>query len=148
MIIKQIHQKKLNVIAQRTVDVNDSFLRIMYLTECKWSADKPWVIFTDTNSKISPSACIAQSISSNIADSILWLLANDKEIQTLSLFKTPNRPGFNGKQAFSKQNDLVYTTLQSIISACYSEKKYYERYVKKQQDIFFSWDFDYPNSCY
>jgi len=128
--------KEIDVIAQRTFDVNDSFLRIMYLTECKWSADKPWVIFTDTNSKISPSACITQSISSNIVDSILWLLANDKEIQKLSMFETPDRPGFNGKQVFSKQNDLVYSTLQSTISACYSEKKFYEKYVKKQQDIY------------
>lgn len=128
--------KEIDVIAQRTVKINDSFLRIMYLTECKWSADKPWVIFTDSNSRISPSACIAQTISSNIADSILWLLAGDRDIQKLNIFKTPDRPGFNGKQAFSKQYDLVYSTLQSIISACYSEKKFYESYVKKPQDVF------------
>jgi hypothetical protein len=133
---KTDNPREIDVVAQRTIDINGSFLRIIYLTECKWTGNKPWIIFTDKDSHISPSACIAQTISSNIADSILWLLAGDVEIQQLSIFKTPNRPGFNGRQAFSSQNDLVYSTLQSVISACYSEKKYSENYIKKSQDIF------------
>lgn len=64
----------------------------------------------------------------------MWCLAGDKEIQNLSIFDTPRRPGFNGRQAFSSQNDLVYSTLQSIMSVCYSKKQDYEEGHKKPED--------------
>ncbi|MCJ7552365.1 MAG: hypothetical protein MUO34_00650 [Ignavibacteriaceae bacterium] len=133
---KTNNPREIDVIAQHTTRVENSFLRISYLVECKWTGNKPWVIFTDEKSRIAPSACIAQCITSNVAVSILWLLANDKDVQKLSIFQTPQRPGFNGRQAFGSQNDLVFSTLQSIISASYSEKKFYESFVKSTEDVF------------
>lgn len=118
--------REIDVVADTTIKVAESFLRISYVIECKWSGDKPWVIFTDKNSRISPGACIVQSISTKTAEAILWHLSDNKELRNLSIFHTPERPGFNGRQAFGSQNDLVYSTLQSIMSACYSEKKDYE----------------------
>lgn len=134
---KTNNPREIDVIAQHTTNVGDSFLRISYLVECKWTGNKPWVIFTDEFSHIAPSACIAQSITSNIADSIFWLLASDKEVQKLSIFKTPQRPGFNGRQAFSSQNDVVYSTLQSVISASYSRKQYYQKNSKISDESLF-----------
>lgn len=127
--------RELDVVAKFNSNTPNSFLRIEYIVECKWTGDKPWIIFTDENSQISSSACVAQAITANIANSILWLLAKDKEIQSLSIFKTPQRPGFNGRQAFGSQNDIVYSTLQSVVSASYSEKKFYESYIEKPEDL-------------
>ncbi len=126
--------REIDVVAEITQDLDESFLRISYLIECKWTENKPWVVFTDRNSRISPSACIAQSIATKSADAILWVLAGDKQLHDLSIFHTPDRPGFNGRQAFGSQNDLVYSTLQSIMSACYSMKNDYETYHKKPED--------------
>lgn len=118
--------RELDVVAERTYNVGGGFLRIQYIIECKWTGNKPWVIFSDRNSRITPGACIAQSIGSHAGEATLWMLADDEEIQDLSIFHTPFRPGFNGRQAFSNQSDLVYSTLQSVMSACYSEKKFYD----------------------
>jgi hypothetical protein len=126
--------REIDVLAQVTSHVEKSFLRICYVVECKWTENKPWVIFTDQNSHIAPAACIAQSIATTTADAILWILASDKDVQELSIFRTPDRPGFNGRQAFGSQNDIVYSTLQSIMSSCYSKKRDYESYHKKPED--------------
>lgn len=131
---KTKNPREIDILAQRTAHIDDSFLRIVYLVECKWTGNKPWVIFTDRNSQIAPAACIAQSITADIATSILWLLTHDQDIQNLSIFHTPDRPGFNGRQAFGSQNDLVYSTLQSVMSSCYSKKKYYESYPKTTEN--------------
>jgi hypothetical protein len=126
--------REIDILAQVSSDVDDSFLRICYVVECKWTENKPWVIFTDQNSQIAPAACIAQSIATKSAESILWILAADKDVQKLSIFRTPNRPGFNGRQAFGSQNDLVFNTLQSIMSSCYSKKREYESNQKNLED--------------
>ena len=36
--------REVDVLAQETFDLEDSFMRISYPVECKWSRDKPWVI--------------------------------------------------------------------------------------------------------
>jgi hypothetical protein len=120
--------REIDVLAELTSTIGGSFLRVSFVTECKWTADKPWIIFTDPNSRIAAPACIAQTIGTKTAEALMWCLAADPEIQALSIFHTPGRPGFNGRQAFGSQNDLVYSTLQSVMSACFSEKKYYEKY--------------------
>ena len=119
--------REIDVDASITYDVDGAFLRMSYIVESKWSDDKPWVIFTDSSSRISPGACIAQSISTKSVDACLFYLASRPDIQCLSIFDVPVRPGFNGRQAFSNQNDLVYSTLKSVVSACYSEKLWYEK---------------------
>jgi hypothetical protein len=36
-------------------------------------------------------------------------------LHKLDLFSTPDRPGFSGRQAFSRGNDLFYSAMQSIV---------------------------------
>lgn len=126
--------REIDVVAKATKYIDKSFLRISHVVECKWTEGKPWVIFTDHSARIAPSACIAQSIATKLMASILWYLAGEKDIQSLNMFNTPSKPGFNGRQAFSSQMDLVYSSLQSVVSACYSKMKDYDQYHKKPQD--------------
>ncbi|MGP1993559.1 hypothetical protein D9V96_016885 [Zobellia laminariae] len=118
--------KELDVVADVTKMSDGTMLRISHLVECKWTEDKPWVIFTDRSARIAESASIAQSIATDTMSTILWCLAADKDIKDLNMFSVPDRPGFNGRQAFNKSSDLIYSTLQSIISASFSKTKYYE----------------------
>lgn len=126
--------KEVDVVAQATHNIEKSFLRVCHVVECKWTNDKPWVIFTDSSAQISEGACIAQSISTRMMSSILWYLAGESDIQSLNMFKIPSRPGFNGRQAFSSQSDLVYSSLQSVVSACSGMMNDYEKYHTKPND--------------
>lgn len=118
--------REIDVIAQMDRALDESFIRINYLVECKMTKSKPWVIFTDPSARISPGAAISQSIATKLIEALLFYLTQDRRIQELSLYRSPECPGFNGRQAFSDQHDVVYSTLQSIVAASHSEVKEYE----------------------
>lgn len=117
--------REIDVYASIDLSKDDLLLRVSFIIECKYIVDKPWVVFTSTAGHISPSACVAQTISSKLGDACLWYLAGDKLLKENSLFSAPHMPGFNGAQAFSKKNDQdrVYSTLQDVISKTFSEAK-------------------------
>ena len=37
-------------------------LRVCYVIECKWSGDKPWIVFTSETGSMAESACVTQTI--------------------------------------------------------------------------------------
>ena len=128
--------REIDVLAEMTsFSPEPSFLRICYAVECKWSGDKPWVVFTSRHHQIAESACIAQTIGSEVGEAILWSLAGDKTFQSLNTFNTPETPGFNGRQVFSKSNDVFYSAMQSVASAANSLAKEYNHGNKSLQEI-------------
>lgn len=94
---------------------NEGLQRVYHVVECKWSRDKPWVVFTG-NGDMAPSACIAQTISSLLGSAMLWIQAGLKDLHEMALFATPSRPGFSGRQAFSKGSDLFYDSMKAVTS--------------------------------
>lgn len=119
--------QEIRVLASNLAD-KFSYLRIEYVVECKWSKDKPWVVFSSYNHAMSPSDCIRQTIASLTGASILWTLAADTKVQNLEMFSVPPRPGYGGRQALSKGNDIFYSTMQSIISSASSLAKSYDKF--------------------
>jgi hypothetical protein len=127
--------REIDVLAEITsFSPEPSFLRICYVVECKWSGDKPWAVFTSRHHQIAESACIAQTIGSEVGEAILWSLAGDKAFHSLNTFSTPETPGFNGRQVFSKSNDVFYSAMQSVASAANSLAKEYNRSNRSLQD--------------
>lgn len=124
--------REIDVVAEVTASMESllsdkqSHLRIEYIVECKWSAEKPWVVFSSPNNRMAPSACITQSIASHTGHALLWTLVGDTELQKLDTFSVPERPGYGGRQAFSKSNDVFYSAMQSITSAASSLAKSYD----------------------
>src|SRR5690349_8577664 len=53
--------REIDVLAYKDYWVGSSLFRLSCILECKWSKDKPWVVFTGEDSIIASSACIAQS---------------------------------------------------------------------------------------
>jgi len=120
--------REIDVVAQRTLSDEELWVRCEFIVECKW-ASKPWVIFTDEHSRIGPAACVAQTMGSNIGSALLWLEAGSSDVQKLTMFATPDMPGFGGRQAFSKGDDQFYkamagvTTAASTLAADYDERR-------------------------
>lgn len=119
--------REIDVLAEKTIDIGPSFLRVCYVVECKWSGDKPWVIFSSERHYMAPSACITQMIGSEAGQAILWSLAGDKLLQSLDVFSTPKCTGFNGRQAFTKSNDVFYNAMQSVTSAANALASEYDK---------------------
>ncbi|KQQ73645.1 hypothetical protein ASF70_07485 [Rhizobium sp. Leaf321] len=116
-------KRELDVVASKTVWTpgHDFFLRVSHVVECKWSRDKPWVVFTSPSTRMAPTACAAQSIASIFCESIIWTIAGDPILHALDLFATPEEGGFGGRQALANgQQDHFYSALKSVVENTYS----------------------------
>jgi hypothetical protein len=120
-------KREIDVLASITERASSGFLRISYIVECKWSADKPWVVFASPTTRMAPSACIAQTISSELGEAIVWAIAGNKTLHSLQTFLTPEKGGFGGRQAFSKGNDAFYSAVQAAVGNSTSYVTEYDR---------------------
>ena len=112
------NHREIDVVAFLTLHFSDrKFVRVGSVIECKYTVDKPWVVFSSPNMHIHPSSRIAQTLGSDSGEAILWAIAGDKKLQSLSLFSTKQMYGFSGVQALSEGKDLFYSALQSVTSA-------------------------------
>lgn len=94
----------------------NSTLRISNIVECKWTKDKPWVVFTSPSTIMSIPATITQGFGSYVGDSLLWHMAGEHSLKTLNLFNREKPNGFSGRQALVNNGDLFYNTIQSLIA--------------------------------
>lgn len=118
--------REIDVLANKTIRLeNNGFFRISHVVECKWSRDKPWVIFTNRNSIMAESACIAQTVGSTLGEAVAYCLAGESGLYQLKIFERPERGGFSGRRVFEKQDrdayDQFYRTIQGLVDATVAE---------------------------
>jgi len=111
--------REIDVLASVRSSQDEIICDVSYIIECKYTVDKPWIFFT-SDQNFSESACIAQTIGSDLGEAALWCLVGDSDLHKLSLFSAPFKPAFNAVEAFKKNNDRVYSALQSVISLSHS----------------------------
>lgn len=88
--------------------------RVYHLIECKWSRDRPWVVFASPAGRMATSACAAQTISSSYGSALMWAKAGDGDLRSMGLFNSPERPGFNGREALGGSQDRFYNAMRSV----------------------------------
>jgi hypothetical protein len=112
--------REINVLASRVVQNEYVSSRVSIVVECKWSRDKPWVIFTSRLGRSSWQEKVAYGVSSPLGAAALWNLMHDDLLRQLRFFEASRRVGFSGRQVFSDKHDLFYATIQGIVSAAIS----------------------------
>ncbi len=121
--------REIDVLANITTSYEEKcFFRISQVVECKWSKDKPWLVFTSSRSIMGEGACIAQTIASALGEAAMFCIAGDNALGDLELFKRPGRGGFAGRRAFEKnkeQQDIFYATIQGLITKSVNYAKSY-----------------------
>lgn len=124
-------KREIDVLASATYSMSSGFVRLAYVVECKWSGNKPWVVFTSPTNIMAPSALIAQTISSKLGAAAIWLRAGSSVLKELDTFETPSRGGFSGRQAFSKGVDNFYSAVQSVVANTTAYTASYDRNPRK-----------------
>lgn len=120
--------REIDVIASADYRSSNYIVRIEHALECKWSKDKPWIVFTDAGGPMGSTACAAQTIGNMVGEAAIWTVAGNADLHSLDFFYTPARPGFGGRQAFSKGLDLFYSAVAaaselSILLATRGDRK-------------------------
>jgi hypothetical protein len=118
-------RREVDVLAQATVPLERGFVRVSFVVECKWSGDKPWVVFVSGRG-IAKTACIAQTMASQSGLAALWMARGGDELEKLSVFDTPKPSGFSGRQAFSSNRDVFYEAMQAVTGATSSVVEGYD----------------------
>lgn len=108
--------------------------RMYTVAECKWTKKKPWVAFTANSGHMAPSAVIAQCLASELAESAVYLEAGDKNLQSLPLFRSPEKPSFGGRQALGSDSDVFYNALRSVVGAAHNLASRYNVY-RGEEDV-------------
>lgn len=124
--------REVDVLAWQDVTYQSrSLLRVSHVVECKWSGDKPWVVFTSP-SPISSAACITQTYGSDLGEALLWSVAGERDLHGMRLFATPDEAGFSGRQAFSSTGtDHFHHALRGVTGNALSYLTSYSRPSKK-----------------
>lgn len=123
-------RREIDVIAKIDYQLDKRLIRIENIVECKWSGDKPLVVFTSPDGQMRPSTCMCHAVSSETADALLWLSRDNEDLAQLQLFDAPSTPGFGGRQAFSK-NDALYKAMMSSVNACVRSTEHADMYGSK-----------------
>ena len=96
----------------------EPLIRCEFVVECKWSEDKPSVIFTSRSGHMAPTACIAQTISSSLGSAAAWTLAPEEECHAMKVFRTPASPGLVVDKHFERE--LSFLLFAKILNECIS----------------------------
>ena len=85
------------------------------VVECKWSGDKPWVVFSRDDT-FPPAFPIDLAIGTDVGRACLMAAATMGELGKLDVFSQVRGAVFGGRQAFTKGNDLFYEAITSTVS--------------------------------
>lgn len=110
--------REIDVLARVKFPHPKSELWINNVVECKWSKDKPWIVYTSTIKK-SAAASVAQTIGNEIGQALMWLAAGDTSLEKLELFHPNRRFGFSGnrlEENGSDKRNQIYEAVQSLVT--------------------------------
>jgi hypothetical protein len=111
-------RRELDVVAQISRSAAGQLLRVEHVIECKWSADKPWVLFGSDRS-MSTAACVSQSMGTRLAETLLWKEAGNDDFSDLQIFGSDGENlAYGGRQAFSGSKDQVFDAIRAVTASC------------------------------
>ncbi|MFO7534091.1 MAG: hypothetical protein R6X19_00135 [Kiritimatiellia bacterium] len=133
--------REIDVLAHVDLPVGkETVIRIESLVECKWSKDKPWVVFYGKRQPWA-SARITQQFASKAGQAMLWVNAGNKKIQGLDLFSVLEKSGFGGRQVVFKKEDsednkdLFYKIVSAVTIKSVKLRDFYnkaENFIKNE----------------
>jgi hypothetical protein len=127
--------REIDVVASKDYPTRDHLVRIEHVLECKWSKDKPWIVFTSPDAHMASAACTAQTIGNLLGSAVIWTLAGDSNLHSVDYFCTPDRPGFGGRQAFSKGVDRFYSAVAAVSDLSFLLARRNEQVVGPQYEM-------------
>jgi hypothetical protein len=109
--------REIDVVAMRQRDIDGWLIRFELVVECKKTTDRPWVVFTDPSIGLASPARVVQRAASSAGKKYLYALRDNSNLQDLSLFEIPARPGYSIAAAFSSGEDRAFQAVSSVAAA-------------------------------
>lgn len=109
--------READLIAHITKEINNVWLNITFVVECKKTIDKPWIIFSNKELYTVQNNKYPILASTN-ATYLIKHIAKNNSFQSPLIFPKIINSGYNIVTAFSEKSDIAYSASQSVIKAC------------------------------
>lgn len=109
--------REIDVLGSTIWDYKSIFCKLTLVTECKSSADKPWVLFAADKSPASEKLSVNQRTSSFFGKQLLRTISTRKVITNLPFFNIIDNHGYSLAQALGGNNDVAYKAIMSAAKA-------------------------------
>jgi hypothetical protein len=128
--------REIDILAKISVSAAP-YLEIGIVVECKWSRDKPWVVFTSRSTIMAPEACIAQTMGSSLGRAAMHCLASDEGLGRLAIFSCEGRNGFSGRRALVRERDTdhFYAAVQGVVGKALTYAHVFDRRARKPGEM-------------
>lgn len=120
--------REMDVIGHIQKKIGEVLFRITIIIECKAGKDKPWMLFSSPDAKLTEIAKIAQTPSTVLGRDFLSLLAKSKKYQEMSLFSLGVRSSFGITQCFTSGKDIPYRAIKCVAKATDAKCKHESEY--------------------
>lgn len=113
---KAAREIDLRVSSSMFLDQDRFLLHLDFIIECKYSRDKPWILFKSSN-KSYPDLNMCFNNASYYGKLILLELSVSSVLNNNFLFKTPSELYYGATRAFETNKDVAYSSVMSVCGA-------------------------------
>lgn len=108
--------RETDIIAHITKQINDVWVNLTFVIECKLSIDKPWVSFhNDDTSNFAENT--SPILTTNNGHILLNKIREKSDFKSRLLFPDNNKMGYSIVRALGNGKDMAYSAVQSVLSA-------------------------------
>lgn len=108
--------RETDIVASKYERINETWIHLTFVIECKKSTDKPWVILK--NERLSNSIDNLLPIYHTDNASNFINASNKNEYKSPLLFRNDRNLGYSVQTAFNNGSDRSYESIQSVTKAC------------------------------
>ncbi|WP_026839237.1 hypothetical protein [Gillisia sp. JM1] len=108
--------RETDIIAHTKKLVNDVWVNLTFIIECKSSMDKPWVSFNNDEVENFTSNNLPIMTTKN-GHKLLRDISKNSDFKSDLIFPNKQKMGYSIIRAFGNGKDLAYTATQSVLSA-------------------------------
>lgn len=123
--------REIDVIAERGILLDHHIIfTISFIVECKYSLDKPWILFRSNNNR-------GKKILTNYDNASYYGAVTLLEIGNTSvcteneLFQIPEYPYYGVRRAFDNGKDMPFTALMEVCKGLLAQKEYVDSFYSK-----------------
>lgn len=111
--------REIDVVATDSIcDIHNISFDVRFILECKYSGDKPWIIFqSNSDIELRKHFEILRRFSSKYGYVALSEISKNKDAQNNFLFSLPEEMGYGLTRAFENTNDMTFKAINSVLKA-------------------------------
>ncbi len=122
--------RETDIVASKYERINETWIHITFVIECKKSNDKPWVVLKNEGLS-NHIENLLPIYHTNNASNFINACSNESEYKSPLIFRNDRSLGYSIQTAFNVGSDRSYESIQSVTKAC----EYFSQKVSQRKKV-------------